>query len=71
MDMGLIIKTEYIAKTVLLSRTSLQWMVLILVSEDGPPFKDKPAVDGTNFGYLPKMATTYYLQGFDWFPVGF
>jgi len=39
MDMGLIIKTEYIAK-------------------DGLPFKDKPAVDGTNFGYLPKMATT-------------
>ena len=39
MDMGLIIKTEYITK-------------------DGLPFKDKPAVDGTNFGYLPKMATT-------------
>ena len=39
MDMGLIIKTEYIAK-------------------DGLPFKDKPTVDGTNFGYLPKMATT-------------
>ena len=37
--MGLIIKTEYIAK-------------------DGLPFKDKPALDGTNFGYLPKMATT-------------
>ena len=39
MDMGLIIKTEYIAK-------------------DGLPFKDKPAVDGTNFGYLLKMGTT-------------
>jgi len=39
MDIGLIIKTEYIAK-------------------DGLPFKNKPAVDGTNFGYLPKMATT-------------
>jgi len=37
--MGMIIKTEYIAK-------------------DGLPFKDKPGVDGTNFGYLPKMATT-------------
>ena len=37
--MGLIIKTEFIAKDCL-------------------PFKDKPAVDGTNFGYLPKMATT-------------
>ena len=34
MDMGLIIKTEHIAK-------------------DGLPFKDKPVVDGTNFGYLP------------------
>jgi len=39
MDMGLMIKTEDIAK-------------------DGLPFKDKPAVDGTNFGYLPKMSTT-------------
>ena len=39
MDMGMIIKTEYIAK-------------------DGLPFKDKPAVDGTNVGYLLKMATT-------------
>ena len=39
MDMGLIIKTEYIAK-------------------DGLLFKGKPAVHGTNFGYLPKMATT-------------
>ena len=39
MDMGLIIKTEYIAK-------------------DGLLFKDNPGVDGNNFGYLPKMATT-------------
>ena len=39
MDIGLIIKTEYIAK-------------------DGLLFKGKPAVDGSNFGYLPKMATT-------------
>jgi len=39
MDMGLIIKTEYIAK-------------------DGLLFKGKPAVDGTNFVYLPKMTTT-------------
>jgi len=37
--MGLIIKTEYIAK-------------------DGLPLKDNPGVDGNNFGYLPKMATT-------------
>jgi len=37
--MGLIIKTENIAK-------------------DGLLFKDKPAVDGTYFGYSPKMATT-------------
>jgi len=37
--MGLIIKTEYIAK-------------------DGLPFKDKPVVDGTNFGHPPKMVTT-------------
>ena len=27
-------------------------------AKDGLPFKDKPAVDGTNFGYPPKMATT-------------
>ena len=31
-------------------------MGLIIKTEekDGLPFKDKPAVDGTNFGYLPK-----------------
>jgi len=28
------------------------------IAKDGLPFKGKPAVDGTNFGYLPKMATT-------------
>ena len=27
-------------------------------AKDGLPFKDKPVVDCTNFGYLPKMATT-------------
>ena len=26
-------------------------------AKDGLPFKDKPTVDGTNFGYLPKMVT--------------
>jgi len=39
MDMGLVIKFEYMAKDSLL-------------------FKGKPAVDDTNFVYLPKMATT-------------
>jgi len=27
-------------------------------AKDGVPFTDKRAVAGTNFGYLPKMATT-------------
>ena len=40
----------------------LKFEILIIrteyIAKDSLPFKDKPAVDGTNFGYPPKMDTT-------------
>jgi len=43
-------------------QSSFQGQAIIIkteyIAKDSFPFKDKPTVNGTNFGYLPKMVTT-------------